>query len=101
MRKYKRVYEANVEDAHDIASSEVSPEQNAEFKEVKKLVEDFINTLNETDKQIIILRYSNDHMTFTDIAEILKMSESAVKRRYYKSRERFREYRVIKEKGCK
>jgi RNA polymerase sigma-70 factor (ECF subfamily) len=101
IRKYKRVYEANVEDAHDIASNEVSPEQNAEFKETKKLVEDFISTLNDMDKQIIILRYANDDMTFSDIAEVLDMSESAVKRRYYKARERFKEYRAIKERGVK
>lgn len=99
IRKYKRVYEANVEEVHDIATNEISPEQNAEFKETKRLVEDFINTLNELDKQIIILRYSNDHMTFVDIAEVLSMNESAVKRRYYKSRERFKEYRAIKERG--
>lgn len=101
VRKYKRVYEANVEDEHDIASKDVSPDQIAEFNEVKKLVEDFINTLNDVDKQIIILRYSNEHMTFIDISEVLNMSESAVKRRYYKTREKFKEYRLSKEKGCK
>jgi RNA polymerase sigma-70 factor, ECF subfamily len=101
VRKYKRVYEANVEEAHDIASKEASPEQSAEFKEVKKLVEDFLSTLNEVDKQIVLLRYTNDRMTFADIAEVLDMSESAVKRRYYKARESFREYRLEKEKGCK
>lgn len=101
VRKYKRVYEANVEDVHELASNEISPEQNAEYKEVKKLVEDFINTLNDIDKQIIILRYSNERVTFLDISEILNMSESAVKRRYYKTREKFKDFRLKKEKGCK
>jgi RNA polymerase sigma-70 factor (ECF subfamily) len=101
VRKYKRVYEANVEETPEVISNEVSPEQSVEFKEVKKLVEAFINTLNEVDKQILLLRYTNERMTFVDIAEILNMGESAVKRRYYKARERFREYREIKEKGCK
>lgn len=100
MRKYKRVYEANVEEV-EIMSRDISPEQNAEFKEVKKLVENFIETLNDTDKQIILLRYSNEHMTFTDIAEVLSLGESAVKKRYYKTRERFREYRAVKEKECR
>lgn len=101
IRKYKRVYEANVEEVGDIASAEISPEQSVEFKETKKLVEIFINTLNDVDKQIIILRYSNEHITFSDMAEILKMTESAVKRRYYKARDKFKEFRIKKEEGCK
>lgn len=101
VRKYKRVYEANVEDFYDIASGEISPEQSAEYKEIKKLVESYIGTLNELDRQIIILRYLNDNITFLDIGEILDMNESAVKRRYYKSREKFKEFRQNREKGCK
>jgi RNA polymerase sigma-70 factor, ECF subfamily len=101
VRKYKRVYEANVEEVGEMVSKEVSPEQSTEFKEVKKLVESFISTLNDTDKQIILLRYSSDSMTFTDIAEVLSLGESVVKKRYYKARERFREYRMVKEKGCR
>lgn len=101
VRKYKRVYEANVEDFSDLVSNEISPEQSAEFKEIKRIVENFIETLNEIDKQIIILRYTNEHMTFMDIAEVLYMSESAIKRRYYKTREKFREFKLEKEKGCR
>lgn len=99
MRKYKRVYEANVEEVQEAVSKEASPEEKAEFKETKRLVEAFLNTLNEVDKQIILLRYTNDKMTFSDIAEVLNMGESAVKRRYYKARERFREYRISRERG--
>lgn len=100
MRKYKRVYEANVEEVQEVVSKEASPEEKAEFKETKRLVETFLNTLNEIDKQIILLRYTNDNMTFSDIAEVLNMGESAVKRRYYKARERFREYRASRERGA-
>lgn len=101
IRKYKRVYESNMEDVGDMVSKEISPEQSAEYKETKKQVESFINNLNEIDKQIIILRYSGKYVTFTDIAEILNMSESAVKRRYYKTRDRFKEFSMIREKGCR
>jgi RNA polymerase sigma-70 factor (ECF subfamily) len=101
MRKYKRVYEANVEEVGELVSKEVSPEQSAEFNETKRIIEDFVGGLNDVDKQIIILRYSNEHITFSDVASVLNMSESAVKRRYYKVRERFKEYRVSKEKGCR
>lgn len=101
IRKYKRVYEANVEDVIDIASDNISPEQSVEYKEVKQLVEGFVKTLNEVDRQILIIRYTNEHMTFVDIAQILNMTESTVKRRYYKARDKFKEYRTLKEKGCK
>lgn len=101
VRKYKRVYEANVEEVGEMVSREISPEQSTEFKEVKKLIENFLETLNDTDKQIILLRYSDDDMTFSDIAEVLRLGESVVKKRYYKARERFREYRMLKEKGCR
>lgn len=101
IRKYKRVYEANMEDVREMVSQEISPEQSAEYKETKKLVESFIKDLNEIDKQIVILRYSGNYVTFTDIAEILNMSESAVKRRYYKTRDKFKEFSMIREKGCR
>lgn len=101
IRKYKRVYEANVEDIKDVVSNEISPQENAEYKEVKELIVTFINTLNDTDRQIIILRYSNERLTFSDIADILNMTESAVKRRYYKARDKFKEFREKREEGCK
>jgi RNA polymerase sigma-70 factor (ECF subfamily) len=101
VRKYKRLYEANVEEFNDLVSKEISPEQNAEFKEIKRIVEDFIETLNEIDRQIVILRYANDRMTFYDIAGVLNLTESAVKRRYYKAREKFKIFKLEKEVRCK
>lgn len=101
IRKYKRVYEANVEEVSDVVSNDLSPEESAEFKEVKSLIQAFINTLNDTDKQIITLRYSNERLTFSDVGEILNMTESSVKRRYYKAREKFKEYRTKREEGCR
>lgn len=100
IRKYKRVYEANLEDIREVANSEVSPEDNAEYRETKEEVLKFINELNEIDRQIIIFRYTHE-LTFQDISEILDMNESAVKRRYYKVRERFKVYLSVKEKGRK
>jgi RNA polymerase sigma-70 factor, ECF subfamily len=99
IRKYKRVYEANLEDVRDLATKEVSPEQAAEYKETKAEVLKFINGLSEVDKQILTLRYSQG-MTFTDIAEVLDMNESAVKRRYYKARDKFKEKSSVKV-GCR
>ena len=47
------------------------------------------------------MKYSNNNMTFVDIANTLKMTESAVKRRYYKARDSFKEFRLSKERRCK
>lgn len=100
IRKYKRVYEANLEDAKELVSNEISPEQRMEFKETKEIIQGFINNLNDIDKQIVILRYSEE-LTFLDIAEILNMSESAVKRRYYKARDKFKTFFMDKREQIK
>ncbi len=100
IRKYKRVYESNIEDIPNITSREMSPEQSAEFKETKENVEAYLNSLNEVDRQILIIRYSQN-LTFHDISQILEMTESNVKRRYYRSRENYKSFISQKEKGCK
>ncbi|WP_125153968.1 RNA polymerase sigma factor [Clostridium rectalis] len=100
IRKYKRVYESNIEDMNNMISKEPGPEQSIEFKEIKETLEKFINSLEEVDKQIISLRYSKDNLTFSDISNIMNMSESSVKRRYYKAREKFKEEISFKEKRC-
>jgi RNA polymerase sigma-70 factor, ECF subfamily len=91
MRKYKKVYEGNIDEAYDISSKEMLPDQIAEYKEVKRNIEKYINTLEDIDKQILILRYSEE-LTFTDIAEILGLTESTAKRKYYKIRENYRNF---------
>ena len=100
IRKYKRVYESNIEDIPNITSKEMSPEQAAEFEETKENVEAYLNSLNEVDRQILIIRYSQN-LTFYDLSKILEMTESNVKRRYYRSRQNFKTFISQKEKGCK
>jgi RNA polymerase sigma-70 factor (ECF subfamily) len=100
IRKYKRVYESNIEDIPNVVSKEMSPEQVAEFKETKENIEAYLGSLNEVDRQILSIRYSQG-LTFYDISEILEMTESNVKRRYYRSRENFKTFISHKEKGCK
>lgn len=101
MRKYKRVHEANIEEVKEVASKEISPEDSMEFKEAKKNLEIFINGLEEIDRQIIILRYSREDMTFLDISQVLNISESSVKRRYYKARDKYKQHISSKEKRCR
>lgn len=100
MRKYKRTYEVNIEDAIGIESREISPEQWAEGMETRKLAGEFINNLEGIDKQIIILRYSSDDITFADIAQMLNITESAVKRRFYRMRDKFKVFLAGTEKRC-
>jgi len=100
MRKYKRVYEANVEEIVAV-SKDLTPDEVVEYIETKNIVEEFIKKLNEVDRHIITLKYSDDYITFSDIGEILGLSESAVKRRYYKSRDKFKAYIAVREKRCK
>lgn len=88
IRKHKKVNESNIEEIYTLKDTKSTPEQIAEFNETKKEVEMFIDGLDEVDKQIILLKYTKD-ITFDQIAEILDMNLSAVKRRYYKARDSF------------
>lgn len=98
IRKYRKVYESNIDDARNVQSNELVPEEALEYNETKKEVQNFINNLEETDKQILILKYSED-VTFNDIADVLQMNVSAVKRRYYKVRDEFKKYRSNLKRG--
>lgn len=100
MRKYRRVYEVNIEDVQYVQYGGISPEQNAEYSETKYLVEEFVSTLSETDRQILSLKYLNETTTFSDIAGILSMSESAVKARFYRLRDRFKVFKSNREMRC-
>lgn len=101
IRKYKRVYEINIEDVGDIEGVNQSPQEVFEFKETKALVEEFLRGLPEVDRQILILKYTNQNITFYDIASVLNMGESAVKSRYYRLKEKFKSFAGVREKRCK
>ncbi|GAA0123690.1 RNA polymerase sigma factor [Clostridium faecium] len=98
IRKHNKICESNIDEAYHLSSKDMSPEQIAEYKETKEDIKKYIDKLNENDKQILILRYSQN-LTFSDIAEILKMTESTVKGRYYRIRENYKAY--VKEKEVK
>jgi RNA polymerase sigma factor (sigma-70 family) len=98
MRKYKRVYESNIEEVRGLASKEETPDKILEYNETKKQIEEFINGLDEIDKQILIMKYSED-ITFADIGNVLDMNVSAIKRRYYKARDNYKIYRNQMKRG--
>lgn len=101
VRKYRKINEENIDDVKSMAitSKEISPEQTLEFKETKRAIEEYINRLEHMDRQIIMLRYLKE-VTFNDISKILDISESAVKRRYYKIRAEFKKNIINEEKRC-
>lgn len=88
-RKYRKVFESDIDEAYNISSVEMGPEESIEFVETKEKVEKYLRTLDEIDKQIVILRYTEE-ITFKDIGEILNITETTVKRRYYKVRDGFK-----------
>lgn len=99
IRKYSKINETNIDETLGISSKEISPENIIEFKETKEIIRRYISSLGELDKQIIMLRYSSN-VTFSEISKILDISESSVKRRYYKIKEQFKKYMAVVEKGC-
>ncbi|MDU1412046.1 MAG: sigma-70 family RNA polymerase sigma factor [Clostridium sp.] len=90
-RKYRKVFESDIDEAYDLKSSGMGPEEFAEYRDVKRKIQSYINSLELVDRQILSLRYIED-FTFKDIAEVLGVTETTVKRRYYKVRDRFKEY---------
>lgn len=91
MRKYNKVQECDIDMAYNISSKDMGPQGYTEYQEVKRKIDDYIKTLDEIDTQILSLRYSKD-LTFKDISEILSLTETTVKRRYYKIRDGFKIY---------
>lgn len=73
-------------------TSGARPDQEVEFKETKRAVREFLNTLNKTDRLILFFRYTRESLTFSDIAQIMKMSESNVKKRYYRTYEKYEDF---------
>jgi len=98
MRKNKKYYELDIQDV-SVTSREMSPESFVEFRETKALIQQFIKLLNDTDRQILSLRYCKDTLTFKEIAEIMDMGEAAVKKRYYKIHEKYDRF-IEGKNGC-
>lgn len=92
IRKEGKVKSVNLDDIGPICSNESSPEEIIEFRELKETIESFIRTLDIIDKQILTLRYTKHELTFNDIADMMNMSLSSVKKRYYKIYDKYEKY---------
>ncbi|SHH53917.1 RNA polymerase sigma factor [Clostridium grantii] len=99
IRKENRTKVFNIDEAYNVSSKEISPEDSAEFNETKEYLKKYIEGLEEIEKQIIILRYSTKK-TFKDIGTILDISESTVKKKFYKTRQEYKEYVCKLERRC-
>lgn len=97
IRKHKKIHQISIDRVQNVASNEACPEQCMQFDETKRLVHEFVNNLNDKDRNIVILKYSNESMTFNDIAQILNMTESGVKKRFYRLRDKFKYYISVME----
>lgn len=101
IRKYRRVHEVNIEDAENTLCCSSNMDESINYLETRQEVEGFMKTLNETDRQILILKYGNRNSTFSDIAQILGMGESAVKGRYYRLKDKFKTFIQDREERCR
>lgn len=88
-RKYRKVFESDIDEAYNISSKDMGPDEVLEYREMRGSIQKYILSLDMVDREILSLRYSSN-MTFKDIAEVLKLAEPTVKRRYYKIRDGFK-----------
>jgi RNA polymerase sigma-70 factor (ECF subfamily) len=91
LRKNKKAQNVSLSD-YEIQDTSISPEAFSEYREMKSLLEEFIRTLGEVERRILILKYSKEDLTFREIAEILKLSESTVKHKYYRIYDKYENY---------
>ena len=63
-----------------------------DLMETKRNILEFIKSLNEIDKQILLLRYTKDKITFQQIALILNIPESTIKKRYYNLHDKYESF---------
>lgn len=69
-----------------IESDEPSPEETAEAKDLKKIVNDAIGKLSEEHRIVIVLR-DLQGLSYEEIAEVLKCPEGTVKSRINRGRQ--------------
>ncbi|MFW5719846.1 MAG: RNA polymerase sigma factor [Candidatus Dojkabacteria bacterium] len=96
-RKWKKpaTYEYN-DDRHTENEAEISFTDEILTKDMLEIVKKEIEAMKPKEREVIILRLWEEN-SFTDIATILQSTESAVKKRFYRSIEKLRAQ--LKEKG--
>jgi len=68
----------------------VNPSQQAEKRELTELLWQSIDMLDDEHKQILLLK-NQQNLSYSEISQILKISEGTVKSRLFRAREKLRE----------
>jgi len=93
LQRKKKVPEIEIDETMEeiIPDPIPHPEQEAIKNEEEQQIQDMLNSLNETDRAAIVLRYWYD-FSDREIAESLSVSESAVKSRLFRARKQLAQY---------
>jgi RNA polymerase sigma-70 factor, ECF subfamily len=100
VRKNNRLIRLGIEEAWNIGSKDILPEQWLELKETKGQLKRFIQSLDDIDRQILILKGLNVGMKFNDIADVLNTNVSTVKTKYYRLWDKYNSFLNKEEKRC-
>lgn len=88
-RKERTVSIDDEEAKTDLSDESYSPEKSAEKKELSRLVRDAISRLDENSREVLVL-YEFEHMSYDEIAELLKLPPGTVKSRISRTREKLK-----------
>jgi RNA polymerase sigma factor (sigma-70 family) len=91
MTRRKRHPLTGLEAALEVASSEPSPHEILETREIEASVREAIAALSEAERQVVLLYYMGDHSHAT-IAKFLEITPNTVKTRLYSARQRLRKH---------
>jgi len=98
LRKNKQNLQLSIENAWEVSSNDPLPEQWLEYKETKAELQSFIKHLDDTTRQILMLKSLNDNLKFVDIGEILNISVSTAKTKYYRLWDKYNSFKKEKER---
>ncbi|MBE0409781.1 MAG: sigma-70 family RNA polymerase sigma factor [Anaerolineales bacterium] len=84
-RRKKQITSLDSLDHLNLQASSLNPEQNIEFNEEQELVRSLLKVLKPVDRAIVVLFYWYDY-SYEEIANILNLTESAVKSRIHRAR---------------
>lgn len=96
-RRSQRAHQA-LEDTNDGALNDgavgervANPHEVAIGKELEEIVRDGLASLNEMHRTIVVLR-DIEHLSYTEIAEVVELAEGTVKSRLFRARAALKEY---------
>jgi RNA polymerase sigma-70 factor (ECF subfamily) len=76
--------------AHEILASQTTPSGALHREELRKELEQALETLEPVDREVIILRH-HEHMTNTEAAEVLGITANAAAQRHFRALQKMRE----------